>query len=182
MIYYYYYFLAFLTASLEHYGKILNGSRSYYLLRSQPPFLSDLALQVYSRLDPATAEENKAWLKRAIQGAITEYHKVWMSEPRFHPQTGLSRYYPEGIGIPPEPESTHFTHILEPYAKKHGLSVNDFAEKYNDQVIREPELDEYFTHDRAVRESGHDTSYRLEKRCANLATIDLNSLLMKYEM
>lgn len=37
-------------------------------------------------------------------------------------------------------------------------------------------------HDRAVRESGHDTSYRLERRCANLATIDLNALLYKYEM
>ena len=36
-------------------------------------------------------------------------------------------------------------------------------------------------HDRAVRESGHDTSYRLEKVCADLATIDLNSLLYKYE-
>ncbi|RCI02348.1 alpha,alpha-trehalase nth1, partial [Rhizopus stolonifer] len=40
---------------------------------------------------------------------------------------------------------------------------------------------EYFLHDRAVRESGHDTTYRYEGRCANLATIDLNSLLYKYE-
>lgn len=31
-------------------------------------------------------------------------------------------------------------------------------------------------------QSGHDTTYRFEKRCANLATIDLNSLLYKYEM
>jgi alpha,alpha-trehalase len=37
-------------------------------------------------------------------------------------------------------------------------------------------------HDRAVRESGHDTSYRLEKRCANLGTIDLQALLYKYEV
>ena len=36
--------------------------------------------------------------------------------------------------------------------------------------------------DRAVRESGHDTTYRFEKRCANLATIDLQSLLYKYEI
>lgn len=28
-------------------------------------------------------------------------------------------------------------------------------------------------------QSGHDTTYRFEKRCANLATIDLNSLLYK---
>lgn len=30
-------------------------------------------------------------------------------------------------------------------------------------------------------QSGHDTTYRFEKRCANLATIDLNALLYKYE-
>jgi alpha,alpha-trehalase len=30
---------------IKHYGKILNGSRSYYLCRSQPPFLTDMALQ-----------------------------------------------------------------------------------------------------------------------------------------
>lgn len=32
-----------------------------------------------------------------------------------------------------------------------------------------------------VRESGHDTTYRFEKVCAHLATIDLNSLVYKYE-
>jgi alpha,alpha-trehalase len=36
-------------------------------------------------------------------------------------------------------------------------------------------------HDRGVRESGHDTSYRLDRKCADLATVDLNSLLYKYE-
>jgi len=43
-------------------------------------------------------------------------------------------------------------------------------------------MDEYFLHDRAVRESGHDTTYRFEKRCANLGTIDLQTLLYKYEV
>jgi alpha,alpha-trehalase len=33
-----------------------------------------------------------------------------------------------------------------------------------------------------VRESGHDTTYRFEKKCAHLATIDLNALLYKYEV
>ena len=36
-------------------------------------------------------------------------------------------------------------------------------------------------HDRAVRESGHDTTYRLDGRCAHLCTVDLNSLLYRYE-
>ncbi|KAI0342674.1 trehalase-domain-containing protein [Trametopsis cervina] len=167
---------------IKHYGKILNGSRSYYLCRTQPPFLTDMALQIYNQLDRSDMEANRAWLKRAIQAAIKEYHTIWVAEPRMDPKTGLSRYRPDGLGIPPETEATHFTHILEPYAHKHGLSINEFSEKYNDGLLHEPELDEYFLHDRAVRESGHDTTYRFEKRCANLGTIDLQTLLYKYEV
>jgi alpha,alpha-trehalase len=167
---------------IKHYNKILNGSRSYYLARSQPPFLTDMALQIYNQLDRSDLEANRQWLKRAIQAAVKEYHTIWVAEPRMDPKTGLSRYRPEGVGIPPETEATHFTHILEPYAAKNGLSINEFSERYNNGTIREPELDEYFLHDRAVRESGHDTTYRLEKRCANLGTIDLQSLLYKYEV
>lgn len=167
---------------IKHYGKILNGSRSYYLCRTQPPFLTDMALQIYNQLDRSDMEANRQWLKRAIQAAIKEYHTIWVAEPRMDPKTGLSRYRPDGLGIPPETEATHFTQILEPFARKHGISVLEFSEKYNNGVIKEPALDEYFLHDRAVRESGHDTTYRFEKRCANLGTIDLQSLLYKYEV
>ncbi|KZO91551.1 glycoside hydrolase family 37 protein [Calocera viscosa TUFC12733] len=165
---------------IKHYGKVLNGSRSYYLCRTQPPFLTDMALQIYNQSEKTP--ERKLWLKRAIQAAIKDYHTIWMAEPRLDPVTGLSRYRPAGSGIPPETEASHFTHILEPYAHKHGISILEFSEKYNSGELSEPELDEYFLHDRAVRESGHDTTYRFEKRCANLATIDLNSLLYKYEV
>jgi len=164
---------------IEHYGKILNATRSYYLSRSQPPFLTDMAMRVYDKIK--YEEGSLDFLRLAILAAMKEYHSVWMAEPRYDPVTGLSRYRPEGLGVPPETEPTHFTHILEPYAKKHGISFSEFVQSYNSGKIVEPELDEYFLHDRAVRESGHDTSYRLEKVCANLATIDLNSLLYKYE-
>lgn len=166
---------------IQYYKKILNGNRSYYLMRSQPPFLTDLILQVFSQLDPVNVESNKEWLRRAMRGAIKEYHTVWMSEPRLDPKTGLSRFRPDGLGIPPETEASHFTSVLQPYADKLGISVNEFNEKYNAGEVDEPKLDEYFLHDRAVRESGHDTTYRFEKRCANLGTIDLCSLLYKYE-
>ncbi|KAL7424074.1 alpha,alpha-trehalase nth1 [Cryptotrichosporon argae] len=167
---------------IKHYNKVLNGNRTYYLARSQPPFFTDLALQIFNQLDRSKMEENKAWLKRAIQAAIKEYHKYWMSEPALDPVTGLSRYRPAGLGIPPETEASHFTHILQPYAEKLGISVNEYIDGYNDGTIKEPELDEYFMHDRGVRESGHDTTYRLDKRCGDLATVDLNSLLYKYEI
>jgi alpha,alpha-trehalase len=165
---------------IKHYGKILNANRSYYLLRSQPPFLTDMALRVYDKIK--TEPDSMDFLRQATLAAIKEYYSVWMSEPRFDKTTNLSRYRPEGLGVPPETEATHFLHLLMPYAEKHRLSFEEFVQAYNDGSIKEPDLDEYFLHDRAVRESGHDTSYRLERVCANLATVDLNSLLYKYEV
>ena len=164
---------------IEHYGKILNANRSYYLCRSQPPFLTDMVLRVFDKIKHTAGALD--FLKSSFQSAIKEYYEVWTCEPRLDPKTGLSRYYPDGLGIPPETESTHFEHLLMPYAKKYNVSFEKFQQMYNDGEVNEPELDLYFLHDRAVRESGHDTSYRLEGRCADLATIDLNSLLYKYE-
>ncbi|EXJ95703.1 neutral trehalase [Capronia coronata CBS 617.96] len=165
---------------IQHYGKILNANRSYYLTRSQPPFLTDMALKVYDKIkhEPGALD----FLRTAILAAIKEYYDVWMSAPRYDPATGLSRYRPDGAGVPPETEASHFVHIITPYAKKRGMTFDEFVKAYNSEEIKEPELDEYFLHDRAVRESGHDTSYRLEGCAANLATIDLNSLLYKYEI
>ncbi|KAI6006620.1 glycoside hydrolase family 37 protein [Pisolithus orientalis] len=130
--------------------------------------IRDQALWQDSERIALTIEANRQWLKRAIQAAIKEYHTIWVAEPRMDPKTGLSRFRPDGVGIPPETEATHFTHILEPYAAKHGISVLEFSEKYNNGALKEPELDEYFLHDRA--------------RCANLGTIDLQALLYKYEV
>lgn len=104
-----------------------------------------------------------------------------MAEPSLDTTTGLSRYRPAGWGVPPETEPTHFNHKLRPYADKLGISIVEFIDGYNKKIIIEPELDDYFMHDRGIRESGHDTSYRLENRCADIATVDLNSLLYKYE-
>ncbi|EAL89440.1 alpha,alpha-trehalase [Aspergillus fumigatus Af293] len=165
---------------IKHYGKILNANRSYYLTRSQPPFLTDMALRVYERIK--NEPDAMDFLRNATLAAIKEYYSVWTAAPRYDELSGLSRYRPEGRGVPPETEPTHFTHILTPYAEKHGMTFKEFVQAYNEGRVQEPELDEYFLHDRAVRESGHDTSYRLERVCANLATVDLNSLLYKYEV
>lgn len=165
---------------IRHYGKILNANRTYYLCRSQPPFLTDMALRVYDRIkhQPHALQ----FLKEAILAAIKDYYGTWMAAPRYDPESGLSTYHAGGIGVPPETEATHFIHVLTPYAQKHGMSFDDFVRAYNYGHVYEPELDEYFKHDRAVRESGHDTSYRLEKVAADLATIDLNSCLYKIEV
>jgi len=167
---------------IKHYGKILNANRSYYLTRSQPPFLTDMALQIFAKLPSHQRDSSRGWLAQAMQSAIQEYRKVWMSEPRYLPSIGLSRYHAEGLGMPPETEATHFDAILKPYADRLQLSIMEYAAKYNSGIIKEPELDQYFVHDRTVRESGHDTTYRFEGKCANLCSLDLNSLLYKYEV
>ena len=166
---------------IQHYGKILNANRTYYLMRSQPPFLTDMALKVFERLLQKDRDYAVEFLREATFAAIKEYYTVWMSEPRYDAASGLSRYRTNGRGVPPETEASHFVNILTPYAEKHGMTFEKFVKAYNAADVEEPELDEYFLHDRGVRESGHDTSYRLEGVAADLATVDLNSLLFKYE-
>ena len=61
------------------------------------------------------------------------------------------------------------------------MPAEEFEEKYKTGLIEDEALDQYFVHDRSLRESGHDTSWRLENRAAHLNTVDLNSLLYKYE-
>ena len=165
---------------IKHYGKILNANRSYYLGRTQPPFLTDMVMRVYDKIKHEDGALD--FLRDGIRAAIKEYYNVWTSEPRYDPASGLSRYQATGIGVPPETEASHFVHVITPYASKRGLTFEQYVKGYNNEEIEEPELDEYFLHDRAVRESGHDTSYRLEGCAAHLATIDLNALLYKYEI
>lgn len=170
---------------INNYGKILNANRSYYLGRSQPPFLTDMVLRIFNKYVEVHPEElDKAidFLRRAVRAAIKEYRSVWTAEPRFDKRTQLSCYHPEGVGIPPETEASHFIEVLKPYCVKYNVCHEEFIDMYNSDQIDEPALDEYFLHDRAIRESGHDTSYRLEGKCAHLATVDLNSLLYKYEI
>jgi alpha,alpha-trehalase len=172
-----------LVYEINHYGKILNANRTYYLTRSQPPFLTSMALAVYEALPKN--EESRQWLKIVLLAAIKEYQTVWMDEHHIT-SIGLNRYYDAGFGIPPEVEPGHFDPVLKPYAEKYKLSLQEFIDRYNQGKITEQRLDEFFVHDRAVRESGHDTTYRWRihgtEQCANFATVDLNALLYKYEI
>ena len=167
---------------IQHYGKILNANRSYYLTRSQPPFLTSMALAIYEH-SPRTAA-SRSWLAQVMRMAIKEYGEVWMHADRLTP-TGLSRYYGGGVGPPPEVEPHHFDAIYEPYAEARGLSAVEFERRYKAGQVDVPELDTFFVHDRCVRESGHDTTYRWDwagDRCADFVTVDLNALLYKTEL
>lgn len=160
---------------IEYYGKILNANRSYYLTRTQPPFYSSLIREVFE------VTKDKEWLQSHLATAIKEYQTVWMIEGKRLTKNGLNRYLAEGIGFPPECEEGHFDSILKSYADTSCMDVRTYERAYASGEVINAALDEYFVHDRSVRESGHDTSYRIEGNCADLNLVELNAMLYKYE-
>lgn len=161
---------------IKHYGKILNANRSYYLTRTQPPLYSSLLLDITKK-----RAVPKDWLRSHLETVILEYDSVWMVQGNRLTPTGLNRYKADGVGMPFEVEPGHFDDILEPYAKKYGLPIREFEQKYLERTLVDEDLDEYFVHDRSMRESGHDTTTRFINTCANLNAVDVNSFLYKYE-
>ncbi|MBZ9778618.1 trehalase [Psychroflexus sp. CAK8W] len=162
---------------IQHYGKILNANRSYYLTRSQPPFMTSFIRETFE------SEEglNEEWLTQMLNAALDEYFNVWMKQEKKLTATGLNRYFAEGIGIPPETEEGHFDTYLETVASQYQMPLDEFIEGYQTGAIEDEAVDEYFLHDRSLRESGHDTTWRLDGRCADLNSVALNALLYKYE-
>jgi alpha,alpha-trehalase len=163
---------------IDHYGGVLNANRTYYLTRSQPPFFSSMGLEYAKHIPDDSAR--RIFLRSVLEAAISEYAHVWMN-PLHGTPIGLTRYYDYGSGVPPEVEPGHYDPIFRIYAEKYNTDIKTFEQDYRSGKINEPGLDIFFMHDRAMRESGHDTSYRLLDRCADLATVDLNSLLYKIE-
>ncbi len=168
-----------LVYEINAYGKILNANRTYYLTRSQPPLFTSMLLAVYEKLQKN--EDTKSWLRRGLDAAIREYRSVWIGPDHLTP-IGLSRYHDTGIGQPPEVEPGAFDIVYATYARQYSMDPKEFEQAYRSGKLKVPELDEFFGQDRAMRESGHDTSYRLEDRCADLVTVDLNSLLYRIEI
>src|SRR5712671_3747030 len=97
---------------IENYGAVLNANRTYYLTRSQPPFLTSMILAVYDAQKVA-GKEDRAWLERAYGYAARDY-SLWTREPHLAGTTGLSRYYDFGNGPAPESmkdETGHYRQV-----------------------------------------------------------------------
>lgn len=80
---------------IEHYGGTLNGNRTYYLSRTQLPFLAPIIRTVYEAR--GRNPENLKWLARAYNYAVKDYN-LWTRSPHLASDTGLSRYYDFGDG------------------------------------------------------------------------------------
>ena len=85
---------------IQYYGSILNANRTYYLTRSQPPFLTSMILAVYDA-ESSSGQRDNAWLERGYQFAVSDY-KQWTNPPHLAGDTGLSRYFDHGEGPVPE--------------------------------------------------------------------------------
>jgi alpha,alpha-trehalase len=98
---------------IEHYGNVLNANRSYYLSRSQQPFLTSMIMAVYDALK-AQGREDRAWLDRAYGYAVRD-HEMWVQPPHLAGDTGLSRYFDRGQGPSPESikdETGHYRQVV----------------------------------------------------------------------
>lgn len=72
---------------IEHYGTILNANRTYYLTRSQPPFLASMVLSVYEA-EKAAGKPDNAWLDKAY-GYVRRDYAMWTRAPHLAGTTGL---------------------------------------------------------------------------------------------
>jgi len=98
---------------LDHYGAILNANRTYYLTRSQPPFLSSMVLALYRAELATDPKEARALLHHALPYLVRDY-TLWVSSPHLAGTTGLSRYSDLGHGPVPEiaDDSTYYVDII----------------------------------------------------------------------
>jgi alpha,alpha-trehalase len=189
---------------IDHYGSILNANRTYFLTRSQPPFLSSMVMAVYGALPEAS---RRAWLEKAYPYIQGDY-ELWMHGEHLAGETGLSRYFDYGEGPVPEIADMHdpyyrdvFTHIQalperEEYLKDASSTSAPLAgpaftfEACEQDAVgcaKSPVMKftaDYYKGDRAMRESGFDISYRFGPfggDSHHFAAVGLNSLLYKAE-
>jgi alpha,alpha-trehalase len=173
---------------VEHYGAMLNANRTYYLTRSQPPFLSSMFVDVYDALEKS-GHGDTAWLARAYADLEKDY-EMWNRDPHLAGDTGLSRYYDFGEGPPAEAlqDETGIYRKVAAYFFFHpeqadhyivenlpGVTEPVAGAAYTEQVCEVPLAmahaecqkrqefklsSDYYKGDRSMRESGFDVSFR----------------------
>ncbi|HEU0370261.1 MAG TPA: trehalase family glycosidase [Candidatus Acidoferrum sp.] len=175
---------------IEHYGTILNANRSYYLSRSQPPFLTSMILSVYEA-EKAAGHEDRKWLER-VYGYAGKDYEMWISAPHTADGTGLSRYYDFGNVPAPESlkdETDHYRRVaayfvMHPELDRGYLEREPIGKPKRDAVGKHYAVDvcesplmaaakpdcedaagvtlsqEFYRGDRSMRESGFDVSFR----------------------
>ncbi|MFI5071606.1 MAG: trehalase family glycosidase [Terriglobales bacterium] len=175
---------------IDHYGGVLNANRTYYLTRSQPPFLSSMILAVYDA-EKAEGKTDLPWLEKAYRYALRDYEQ-WNQKPHLAGNTGLSRYFDHGEGPVPEivGDPSHYYRGVVYFFLAHDFSfksflVHDGASTSGGPILGpkfpvfvcDPETGDigasdcapasyvalsadFYKGDRSMRESGFDVSFR----------------------
>ena len=189
---------------IEHYGSILNANRTYFLTRSQPPFLSAMVMAVNDAEKETSRQDDTAWLAQAYPYIVRDW-QMWTTGDHLAGNTGLSRYYDYGNG-----PSAEFVAAGDPYYAEmitavlsNNLITDYFAKNgkssrpgYNLEVCVQTTkhscakpshlllTDDYYKGDRSMRESGFDVSSRFAPYSGHthhFAPVCLNSLLYQTE-
>ncbi len=195
---------------VRHYGGVLNANRSYYLSRSQPPFLG--AMMAALLADPTSfrdAAERHAWLAKAYPLAVRN-HDLWTRPGHRAGDTSLARYFDYGHGPVLEAHDASYYQgvirwLLAHRAQDPGYLLKaphhpDAAEAARlktascdvtaSSVCADAWVDgyrltaDYYLGDRAMRESGFDTDFHFGPFAGSThhyAPVGLNSLLYRYE-
>lgn len=169
---------------VRHYGAVLNANRTYYLTRSQPPFLAAMVLAVYR------ATGDRAWLAGAL-GALEATYAYWTTPPHLVPELGLSRYFDRGGGPAPEVGSerdaagrTHYDRVRDFFRDSLRAQPDRAFDRFYDRA-GDRLTEDFFAGDRAMRESGFDPTGRFGPfgaETARTVPICLNTLLYRYEV
>lgn len=173
---------------IDHYGGVLNANRTYYLSRSQQPFLTSMILAIYNA-EKQAGHQDRAWIQRAYEYARRD-HEMWLRPELLAGNTGLSRYFDFGNGPAPESlkdEVDHYRQVAGYFLDHPDQSVGRLDQRYPGQTrqlgpgriyslrlcnttgttltdcdeLKELTLSEdFYKGDRAMRESGFDISFR----------------------
>jgi len=195
---------------VEHYGAVLNANRTYYLTRSQPPFLSSMVRSVLAdRGAFASDDDARAWLRHVFPLLVRD-HALWTSNEHLAGDTGLSRYFDYGTGPVPEMRDAKYLQDVIRWLRAHpnedpGYLVKASARPDDAEAaqLKRTSCDvrassvcaaawidgyrltaDFYLGDRAMRESGFDITFRFGPFAGSThhyAPICLNSLLYRYE-
>jgi alpha,alpha-trehalase len=196
---------------VQYYGAVLNANRTYYLTRSQPPFLSSMIRAVMD--DPASFKDKaqaRAWLEHAYPLAVRDY-ATWTRKEHLAGDTGLARYYDYGGPAPvlEMKDSTYLRGVIDwliahpSEGPGYLIKSPQHPDAAETAKLKTTSCDiqastvcagawshgyrlsaDYYLGDRAMRESGYDTTFRVGPfggSTHQYATVDLNSLLYRYE-
>lgn len=136
------------------YGKMPNGSRKYFLNRSQPPFFSQMVRDIYDKT------KNNDWLSRMYTSLKREY-EFWQTKRIT--SSGLNRYYSDNASFGHED--------AEYFCNRCSITMPS----------EQAEIEEYSKSIMSLCESGWDCTSRFGLYAHNYNPVCLNSLLYGME-